>query len=142
MRPAIVNGIPDVVGRPDLADRTSHVTALPIPAEHRKTEEHFWEEFNEAAPRIFGALMTTLSQAKKTLPQVHVSKPPRLAELVRLICAAERALGWEAGTLLSLYRGSQEQSSSSGVDADPLVESLARAIGGGFEGLTQDSSIV
>jgi hypothetical protein len=138
MRPAIVNGIPDVVGRPDLADRTLHVTALPIPPEHRKTEERFWKEFDDAAPRIFGALMTVLSEAKRTLPDVHVSRPPRLADLVRLICAAEPALGWQDGTFLSLYRGSQKQSAASAVDADPLVGSLGPAVSGGFEGSTQD----
>jgi hypothetical protein len=138
MRPAIVDGIPDVVGRPDLADRTLHVTALPIPAEHRKTEEQFWSDFNDAAPRIFGALLTVLSEAKRALPHVKVERPPRLADLVRLICAAEPALGWEPGTFLNLHRGSQKESAASAVDADPLVDALSRAVSSGFEGSTQD----
>ena len=54
-RPAILNGIEDVVSRSDLADRAIFVALEPIADEHRRTERQLWREFEVMRPQILGA---------------------------------------------------------------------------------------
>ena len=57
MRPVILNGIEDVVIRPDLADRSIFLNLQNIADDKRKAEKQFWSEFEAAHPRILGALL-------------------------------------------------------------------------------------
>ena len=53
----ILNGIEDIVERPDLADRALFLTLEPIPAERRRPEAELWAAFETDRPRILGALL-------------------------------------------------------------------------------------
>jgi hypothetical protein len=54
-RPVILNGIEDVVIRPDLADRAILLTLAPIAELQRRPETALWREFEVARPHILGA---------------------------------------------------------------------------------------
>jgi len=56
-RPAVLNGIEDVVSRSDLADRAIFLTLEPIADARRRTERQLWREFEVVRPRILGALL-------------------------------------------------------------------------------------
>src|SRR5215475_4695780 len=56
-RPAILNGIEDVVCRSDLADRALFLALEPIADERRRTESQLWREFELVRPQILGALL-------------------------------------------------------------------------------------
>ena len=60
-RPQILNGIEDVVNRPDLADRCLFLTLEPISDEDRLAEKKFWAEFTAVQPGILGALLDGVS---------------------------------------------------------------------------------
>jgi hypothetical protein len=45
-RPTLLNGIEDVIGRPDLADRAIFLTLGTIDDEHRRSETELWRESN------------------------------------------------------------------------------------------------
>jgi hypothetical protein len=45
-RPVILNGIEEIVTRPDLADRAVFLTLQPIPEEHRRPEQELWAAFD------------------------------------------------------------------------------------------------
>ena len=60
-RPVVLNGIEDIVTRPDLADRGLFLTLEPIPEERRKPEKALWAAFNHARPQILGALLDAVS---------------------------------------------------------------------------------
>jgi putative DNA primase/helicase len=62
-RPIILNGIPALASRPDLADRAIVIVLPTIPETARRSEEELYAELDEAAPRIFGALLDGLSGA-------------------------------------------------------------------------------
>lgn len=62
-RPIILNGIDDLLARPDLADRALMVTLPEIPATRRRDEKSLWAAFDEAAPRILGALLDGVARA-------------------------------------------------------------------------------
>ena len=56
-RPVILNGIEDIVTRPDLADRAVFLTLEPIPEERRRPEAELWAAFEAERPRILGVLL-------------------------------------------------------------------------------------
>ena len=56
-RPVILNGIEEIVTRPDLADRAVFLTLQPIPEEHRRPEQELWAAFDAARPRVLGVLL-------------------------------------------------------------------------------------
>ena len=60
-RPILLNGIDSVATRGDLLDRSIMLT-LPRLKHHRE-ESEFWSDFDEARPRILGALLDAVSMA-------------------------------------------------------------------------------
>jgi hypothetical protein len=56
-RPVMLNGIEDVVTRPDLAERAVFLTLEPIPEERRRPELELWASFEAERPRILGVLL-------------------------------------------------------------------------------------
>ena len=65
MRPVILNGIPSLATRPDLADRAIVLTLPQISDGQRKPETEFWAEFDAASGRLLGALLDAVSVALK-----------------------------------------------------------------------------
>jgi hypothetical protein len=56
-RPILLNGIEDVISRPDLADRAIFLTLPPIGEAQRQPEAELWREFEMARPCILGVLL-------------------------------------------------------------------------------------
>ena len=55
--PIILNGMSQVATRGDLLDRAVVITLPPIADAARKDEATFWQEFDQAQPRMLGALL-------------------------------------------------------------------------------------
>ena len=102
-RPIILNGIEDVVTRPDLADRAMFLTLEPIPEERRRPEAELWAAFEAARPGILGALLDAVVEGLRRLPETRPPKLPRMADFTLWATACETAL-WPAGTLWSATR--------------------------------------
>ena len=68
-RPVILNGIEDIVTRPDLADRALFLTLEPIPEERRRPEAELWAAFEAERPRILGVLLDAVVEGLKRLPR-------------------------------------------------------------------------
>jgi hypothetical protein len=56
MRPVILNGIKEVISRPDL-DRSIFLTLAPLPEALRRSERDLWQQFELARLGILGALL-------------------------------------------------------------------------------------
>ncbi len=125
-RPVILNGIEDVVTRPDLADRAVLLTLEPIPEEKRRPEAEFWVAFDAERPRILGALLDAVAAGLKHLPEIRLDKLPRMADFALWATACETSL-WPAGTFRSAYGGNLDQAVEGVIDADP-VASAVRAL--------------
>lgn len=108
-RPVIMNGIEDVVIQPDLADRTVSLFLPSLSNTQRKTEDEFYAEYKEALPRILGAFFTVLSAALKNLPNTNIVELPRMADMARMVTAAESALKWKAKTFVCIYNEYQKK---------------------------------
>jgi hypothetical protein len=82
-RPVLLNGIVEVVTRPDLADRAVAITLPAIPEERRLPESDFWPRFYAARPRILGALLDAVATALRNLPTTRLERLPRMADFAR-----------------------------------------------------------
>src|SRR5262249_24846292 len=78
-RPVILNGIEDIVTRPDLADRAVLLTIEPIPETCRRSEAELWAAFEVERPRILGALLDAVVVGLRRLPETQLPQLPRMA---------------------------------------------------------------
>jgi hypothetical protein len=79
-RPVILNGIEDVITRPDLADRAILLMLAPIAERQRRPEHALWREFELARPYIFGALLDAAAEGLRMLQRVCLQRLPRMAD--------------------------------------------------------------
>ena len=122
-RPVILNGIEDIVTRPDLADRAVFLTLEPIPEERRRPEAELWAAFEAERPRILGVLLDAVVEGLKRLPDTHLPKLPRMADFALWASACETAL-WPAGTFWSAYCGNRDEAVEGVIDADPVAAAV------------------
>jgi hypothetical protein len=71
-RPVILNGIEDIVTRPDLADRAVFLTLEPIPEERRRPEAALRAAFEVERARIIGVLLDAVVEGLKCMPETHL----------------------------------------------------------------------
>jgi hypothetical protein len=118
-RPVILNGIEEIVARPDLADRAVFLTLEPIAEERRRPEAELWAEFEAERPRILGVLLDAVVQGLRRLPETRLEKLPRMADFALWATACETAL-WAPGTFWSAYCGNRDEAVEGVIDADPI----------------------
>ena len=106
-RPVILNGIEDIVARPDLADRAIFLTLEAIPEERRRPEDALWEEFKARRPSILGALLDAIVEGLRRLPETHLPKLPRMADFALWASACEVGAMANGHLLVSLWRQSR-----------------------------------
>jgi hypothetical protein len=122
-RPVILNGIEEIVTRPDLADRAVFLTLQPIPEEHRRPEQELWAAFNAERPRVLGVLLDAVVEGLKRLPETRLEKLPRMADFALWATACEMKL-WPAGTFWSAYCGNRDEAVEGVIDADPIATAV------------------
>jgi hypothetical protein len=122
-RPVILNGIEDIVTRPDLADRAVFLTLEPIPEERRRPEVEFWTAFEAERPRILGVLLDAIVEGLKRLPETRLPKLPRMADFALWATACETAL-WLAGTFWQAYCDNRDEAVEGVIDADPIAATV------------------
>src|SRR5262249_8115362 len=91
-RPILLNGIEDVISRPDLADRAIFLTLPPIGEAQRRPEAELWRGFDIARPRILGALLDAAVHGLRAMGCVHVDRLPRMADFALWATACETTL--------------------------------------------------
>ena len=122
-RPVILNGIEDIVTRPDLADRAVFLTLEPIPEERRRPEQELWAAFEVERPRILGVLLDAVAKGLAELPRTRLEKLPRMADFALWATACESAL-WPSGTFWSAYCGNRDEAVDGVIDADPIAAAV------------------
>lgn len=119
-RTVSLNGINEVPQAPDLLDRSLLMELERIPREERKTEEEVWSAFEDARPRIFGAMLDILSDAMTTVKDVSLDATPRMADYVRWGEAIARAMDYSDGAYVSAYFRNVEEQVQEALQAHPL----------------------
>lgn len=121
-RPILTNGITDAANFPDLLDRTVSVNLRAIPDSKRREEQELWAAFNEARPRILGAMLSAVSHALKHRQSVKLDRRPRMADFARWAVAAEKALGLKEGAFFEAYDSNRSSSNEIALDTSPAAE--------------------
>jgi len=122
-RPVILNGIEDIVTRPDLADRAVFLTLEPILEERRRPEQELWAAFEAERPRILGVLLDAVVEGLRRLPETHLPRLPRMADFALWASACEAAL-WPAGTFWAAYCGNRDEAVDGVIDGDPIAAAV------------------
>jgi hypothetical protein len=123
MRPVILNGIENMVDRPDLADRTVFLTLEPIPDDKRKLEKKLWADFERDRPLILGALLNMVVHGLQHLPSTKLSRLPRMADFAQWAIACGGA-AWNEGTFLAAYEGNRSGAIEDVLDADAVATAV------------------
>lgn len=90
-RCVLLNGIDLGALRPDLAERM--VTAELTPIRKRRTESDIADDWAQARPAIFGALLDLAAAVHRRLPATMLTNPPRMADFARIATAVDAELG-------------------------------------------------
>ena len=122
-RPVILNGIEDIVIRPDLSDRAVFLTLAAIPEERRRPEAELWAAFEAERPKILGALLDAVVQGLRMLPDIKLERLPRMADFALWASACEIAL-WPTGTFCSAYCGNRDEAVENVIEADPVAAAV------------------
>jgi hypothetical protein len=128
-RPILLNGIDDVISRPDLADRAIFLTLPPIAEAQRRPEAELWREFEIGRPLILGALLDAAVHGLRLLVG-QGCRPrglPRMADFALWISACESAI-WPAGTFACAYAANRRAAIESMIDADPVASCVREII--------------
>jgi hypothetical protein len=126
-RPVILNGIEDVITRPDLADRAMFITLNPIGETQRRPEQALWREFELARPRILGALLDAAVHGLQMLGRVELKRLPRMADFALWATACETHC-WPTGTFASAYWANRHTAIENVIDTDPFATYLRELV--------------
>jgi hypothetical protein len=119
-RPVILNGIEDVIGRADLADRAICLTLGSIGEEQRRSEAALWREFERARPAILGALLDAVANGLRAVDSVQPGRLPRMADFTLWATACETTL-WPTGTFSDAYTANRKAAIESIIDMDQIA---------------------
>jgi len=134
-RPIVFNAIPDLgAARPDFLDRALIVEFLDMKPELRRDEAQFWREFQEVRPRILGALLDAAAGGLRSLHDVRLDEPPRMADFALWVKACEESLGMKPGEALASYESNRTQTHNLALEASPLYEPVTELAREGFSG--------
>jgi len=122
-RPVILNGIENIVERPDLADRSLFLTLESLPKSKRLPEREIMAQFEVARPAILGGLLDAMVLGLKRLPGIELEELPRMADFALFITACEAAL-WKKGTFINAYAGNVEEAAKTLIEGDIVAAAV------------------
>jgi hypothetical protein len=139
MRPIILNGIEDIISRPDLADRAIFLNLKNITEDKRKSELSFWADFERAHPRILGAVLDGVAHGLRQLPNTSLKATPRMADFALWATACEQAF-WKGGTFGRAYEQNRDDAIDTVIEADLVATAVQEFMAErtGWQGTSSD----
>ncbi len=125
-RPVILTGIAGLTDKPDLGDRTVILTLPVILEQDRRSERELDQAFEEARPRILGALLTAVSAGLRNRDSVKLERKPRMADFTVWVTACEPACPWSAGTFLRAYAGNRAEMVETTLQSNPVAMAVRK----------------
>jgi hypothetical protein len=127
-RPILLNGIEDVISRPDLGDRAIVLALAPIADADRRPEAELWRQFEIARPRILGALLDGVVHGLRAKSQADPEQLPRMADFALWAAACEGAF-WPSCTFARAYAANRRAAVESIIESDPLASCVRTIMG-------------
>lgn len=122
--PVLLNGIPSLLARGDLADRAIAITLPAIPDHRRRPEEDIWASFDSAAPGILALLLEGLVLALRHAPGLKLSRLPRMADFAKIACASAPAFGWTVEAMLDAIEDNRAGAVAGVIEADAIASAV------------------
>jgi hypothetical protein len=122
-RPIILNGIEDIISRPDLADRALLLTLEPIPKNKRLPQKDVYASLEKERPAILGALLTAVSNGLRRLPETKLEELPRMADFAIWATACGVDL-WGDGKFQAAYDANLAGATETIIEADTVATAL------------------
>jgi hypothetical protein len=129
-RPIMVNGIDDLSGRGDLLDRSLLIDLPQISAGRRREDHALRREFEEAHPRLLGALLDAVVGALRQLPVTEIDELPRMADFARWGEAGCRALGVASRVFLTAYEDNRATAVELALESSPAAQAVVALMAG------------
>jgi putative DNA primase/helicase len=129
-RPLALNGIIEIGGRSDLADRALVFRLPPIGNHRRLTEKQLERQYQTAEPAILGALLSGVSQALAghTDMAEKLAEKSRMADFEAWMAAAAPAFGWSADQVLHDYRKNRASVIERVIEADAIAGAIRQFV--------------
>ena len=127
-RPMILNGINNIIERPDLIDRAVFVFFPNISQTERKAQRDIKKEFEDVKPLILGGIFKAISTALANHNHIHLEKKPRMADAAIWVSAAEAALPWRKGKFLEYFNNMIVKTTKKLSDDDVLIRTCGRLL--------------
>lgn len=120
--PLILTGIGDIATKGDLLSRSIIISLPTITNSKRASEADFWKKFDEAQPRILGALLNVVSEGLKNFHFVEVENcEARMLDFVKFGTAIEATLGLENGEFVKLCNANYENANNVAIENNPVA---------------------
>jgi hypothetical protein len=119
-RPITLNGIEEVIERPDLAERSIFSVCAPIDSKDRLSEEEVWASFAAAHASVLGALLDAVATGLRRFSEIRPPDLPRMADFAHWAIACEPAL-WKDGDFLAAYNANILGAVESVLEASPVA---------------------
>ncbi|MTH96126.1 DUF6371 domain-containing protein [Roseibium sp. RKSG952] len=127
-RPVLLNGIPSLTERADLAERSLTVRLLRIDETSRQSEDEFWTVWEAVRPGVLGALLDAVSSALRHWDETNLTHKPRMADFAHMMAAAEPGLGWETGAFMDAYTANRQATTEAVFESDPVAVAILKFI--------------
>jgi phage/plasmid primase-like uncharacterized protein len=122
-RPIVLNGIEDIITRPDLADRSLLITLKAIEGKKRRAEKELLAAFEKVRSSILGALFDGASCGLQKLSDVELPELPRMADFALWGTACETAF-WPKGTFWAAYSSNITSAVDTVIGADAVATAV------------------
>lgn len=119
-----LNGITQVVTKPDLLDRSILLSLKRISPKKRKSEQDFWAQFEEDRPAILGSIYEILSNAMAIYPTVELKELPRMADFAKWGYAIAEAAGFTGQRFIDAYTANIKIQNDEAIEANPVAQAL------------------
>lgn len=122
-RPMILNGINIPTHAPDLLDRMMLIELERIPESRRRTETEMWQAFNDAHPRLFGALLDNIAVMLATPIQAQKDLP-RLADFAQFASSWSRGVHGDGQRFVAIYARNISRQTDEAVESDDVAVAI------------------
>jgi len=119
-RPVVLNGIPRLAEREDLASRTFAVKLPPF-IDGRLPEDDVLDRWHAAKPRILGGLLDGVCSALRNVDGITLPEQPRLIGALKWATAAEPNFGFDDGEIFKAYQESAKETVEAAFEADVVA---------------------
>lgn len=130
-RAVVVNGIDLGTVRDDLAERLLTVQLDRITEDHRGRESDLEARWQQAHPRLLGAVLDLAVQVLAAREASCPTRLPRMADFAHTLATVDHVLGTEG---LDRYRGQAQDMAADTVGSDPVLRAVTARITAPWEG--------